>query len=176
MWIRQHLNIVNIFVFVMVFGFAFPGNGDASKKTGKKCSYEIPPVRAAALLSISPDDLVVNILGQMVSPDDIKAKLYTVPPCSYNYRSKTSFLKSISYTVYIYNDLQRMFADYEKMKGNFSTVSKVDAVPGLGDKAFWVGDKRFRRLVAIKGNLLIDVIRPGDLKRKREIVQMVLGE
>jgi len=176
MRVRRHLNIVNVFVFVMAFGFVIPGSGAASGKTGKVCTYKIPPDKAAALLSISSNDLSINILGKMVSPDDIKAKTYKVPPCGYYYRSKTSFSKSISYTVYIYNDPRRALADYERIKGNFSTVSKVEAVPMLGDKAFWAGDDRFRRLVAIKGNLLIDVVRPGDLQRKREIVRMVLGE
>lgn len=61
------------------------------------------------------------------------------------------------------------------MKNNFAIVCKVDAVPDLGDEAFWVGDKRFQRMVARRGNMLIDVLSPRNFDRQKKLIQMILA-
>jgi hypothetical protein len=66
--------------------------------------------------------------------------------------------------------------DFNKMRQNYETVSKVDAVPGIGDEAFWVGDSRFQRMVAIKGDVVIDVLSPKDFNLQKQIIHLVLDK
>ena len=61
------------------------------------------------------------------------------------------------------------------MKNNFTTTSKVDAVSDLGNEAFWVGDKRFQRLVARQDNIVIDVLSPIDFNQQKKLIQLILA-
>lgn len=161
---------------VALLGFFCVGMAtvNASNKKGTACSQGLSSAEAASVLGVKANDLNVRSFPQMVSPDDTKNKTYKVPPCSYSYRSKTNFRKGISYVVYIYNDPKRARRDYETMKGNFATSAKVEKVPGLGDEAFWVNDKRFHRLVAIKGNRMVDILNPTDVKLQKRVMVLVL--
>jgi hypothetical protein len=62
------------------------------------------------------------------------------------------------------------------MRGNFSTVSRVEEVPGLGDETFRVDDKRFQRMIAIKGGIMIDVLTPADPNLQKQLLRLVLDK
>jgi len=147
--------------------------GDSQKAS---CPYGISPKKAASILGISPGDLRVQAVKQMVSPDDIKNKTYQIAPCHYSYSAKSSFLKRFSYVVYVYNDPHRARGDFERMKGHFSAAAKVVMLPGLGEAAFYVRDPRFPRLVAVKGTLLVDVMNPKEVSLRKRVAALVLGK
>ncbi len=169
----RNLSRMMVVALTVFLGFLFIKGHVALGKA--PCPYKISSAKAAAILDIKPTDLGVRSFPQMVSPDDTKNKTYKVPPCSYGYRSKSNFRKAFSYVVYTYNDPQRARRDYTTMKGNFSTAAKVEELSGLGDAAFWVNDSRFPRLVAVKGNVLIDVMNPRDVKLRKQVAALVLG-
>ena len=111
----------------------------------------------------------------MVSPDDIKKKTFKMQPCNCAIRSNTNFLKSINYIFYVYNDHRQARIDFNKMQNNYATISKVEAVPDIGDKTFWVGDKRFQRMVSVKGDVLVDVLGPKEFDAQKQIISAVLA-
>ncbi len=171
--------IQNVALGLMVFLFLFVGFVDQGFAAGKKdpaCRYEIPLKKAGTILNVPAADLDIRSYKQPVSPDDQKNKTYKVPPCGYSYRSKSDFLKSISYTVYDFSRPEKARSVFETMKGNFKTVAKVETVQGLGDAAFWVNDKRFHRFVCLKGGLMIDVLRPKELELQKRVVRLLLGK
>jgi hypothetical protein len=110
----------------------------------------------------------------MVSPDDIQNKVYKYPPHNCAIRSTSDFLKSITYVTYAYNDPGQALKEFNQMKNGFATVSKVDDVPDTGDEVFWAGDDRFQRMVAIKGNVVVDVLSPKDFNLQKQIIDLVL--
>jgi hypothetical protein len=61
------------------------------------------------------------------------------------------------------------------MGNNYGTISKVDVVPDIGDKTFWVSDNRFQRMVSIKGGVVVDVLSPKEFDLQKRIVSLVLG-
>ena len=81
----------------------------------------------------------------------------------------------ISYVTYVHNKDEQARLEFERMKEGFETVSKVDIIPEIGDASFWAGDSRFQRLVAVKGDALIDVLNPKDFDMQKRIVLLVLN-
>ena len=173
---RRCLGLGIVMVLLFYFGFQWIHSGVAFGKKDSACRYEIPLDQAAAILGVAAGDLNRRSFKRPVSPEDQKNKTYKISPCGYGYRSKSNFLKSISYTVYNYSRPQKARSVFDTMKGNFKTVAKVEAVQGLGDEAFWVNDPRFHRLVALKGTLMIDVVSPKELKLQKRIIRLLLGK
>jgi len=64
----------------------------------------------------------------------------------------------------------------ETFQRDFSTVSRVEEVPGLGDETFRVDDKRFQRMIAIKGGIMIDVLTPADPNLQKQLLRLVLDK
>lgn len=112
----------------------------------------------------------------MVSPEDFQHHTYQGIPYNCTIRSKSNFLHSISYVTYVYTDPGQARVEFNRMKQNFATVAKVDAVPDIGDNAFWVGDSRFQRLVAIRGGVVIDALSPKDFDLQKQTVRLVLKQ
>ena len=112
----------------------------------------------------------------MVSPEDLQKKIYKIPPYNCTIRSNSNFLKLITYVAYVYNDPKQARIDFNKMQHNYESLSKVDTVADIGDEAFWVGDNRFQRMVAIKGDIVIDVLSPKDFNLQKQIIRLVLDQ
>jgi hypothetical protein len=146
----------------------------AAAEDGGRCSG-VTLEKAAAFLAVSPDDLQKNSSDLMVSPEDIQKKIYKVQPYNCSIRSKSNFLKSITYVTYAYNDKAQARAEFNKMKKGFESVTKVDIVPDISDEVFWVGDTRFQRMVAIKDAVVIDVLNPKDFDLQKQIMSLVVG-
>jgi hypothetical protein len=164
-------------IFMVILSLLLLGAGSAittAAETDAGCGYSITLKEAAGILTVPGDDLQKSSRKIMVSPDDLREKTYQGIPCIYHFRSKTNFLKSINYTVYVYSDPGRARREFEKMRGNFSTVSRVEEVPGLGDETFRVNDKRFQRMIAIKGGVMIDVLTPADPNLQKQLLRLVL--
>jgi hypothetical protein len=130
--------------------------------------------KAAALLNVPVDELQQTRSDLMVSPEDIQKKIYKIHPYTCTIRSTSNFLKFISYVTYVYHDPGQARTDYETMKRGYESVSKTEEIPEIGDAAFWAGDKRFQRMVAVQGNVVIDVLSPKDLDAQRQIVLLAL--
>ncbi len=177
MKLNRALHLMTISILFLTLGILLPGfRALSAEKKGPDCCGAVSLKNAAALLGVSPGDLQKNSRPMMVSPDDIRKKTYKSLPCSCSIRSKSNFLKSISYVIYHYNDPRQARVDFNTMKNNFAIVSKVDVVKGLGGEVFWAGDKRFRRMVALKGAVLIDVMNPVDYKVQKGVLRLVLGK
>jgi hypothetical protein len=131
---------------------------------------------AAAILVVSADDLQKSSRNLVISPEDLRKKIYKIIPYNCTIRSKSNFLKLITYFTYVYNDPKQARLDFKKMQENYESISKVDAVPDIGDEAFWVGDIRFQRMVAIKGDTVIDVLSPKDFELQKQIIRLVLDK
>lgn len=131
---------------------------------------------AATILLVSPDDLHKTSRDLMVSPDDLQKKIYKIRPYNCTIRSKSNFLKFITYVTYVYNDPGQARIEFNKMQNGFESISKVDVVPDIGDEAFWAGDNRFQRMVAIKGDVVIDVLSPKDVNLQKQIIRLVLDK
>ena len=147
----------------------------AERNSTNRCD-SITLENAATLLAVSPDDLQKSSNDLMVSPEDLQKKIYEIPPYNCTIRSKSNFLKSITYVTYVYNDPGQARIDFNKMRTGFESVSKLDIVPEIGDKTFWAGDNRFQRLVSIKGDVVIDVLSPKDLNLQKQIILLVLDK
>jgi hypothetical protein len=145
----------------------------ASEESQDRCEG-ISLEKAAALLNVPVDDLQQTRSDSMVSPEDIQKKIYKIHPYTCTIRSTSNFLKLISYVTYVYNDPGQARTDYETMKRGYESVSKTEEIPEIGDAAFWAGDKRFQRMVAVQGNVVIDVLSPKDLDAQRQIVLLAL--
>jgi len=176
MKLKKILRLTTIFIlfFVICILFAVPMNF-AAETDNTNCCNSISLEKAATILVVSTDDLQKSNIDIMVSPDDIKKKTFKMLPCNCAIRSKTNFLKSINYIIYVYNDRGQARIDFNKMQNNYGTISKVDVVPDIGDETFWVGDNRFQRMVSIKGDVLVDVLGPKEFDLQKQIISMVLG-
>ena len=168
------LTTISILFFVMCILFTVPMNFAAEKDNTNRCS-SISLDKAATILVVSIDDLQKSNIDIMVSPDDIKKKTFKMQPCNCAIRSKTNFLKGINYIFYVYNDHRQARIDFNKMQNNYATISKVEAVPDIGDETFWVGDNRFQRMVSVKGDVLVDVLGPKEFDAQKQIISAVLG-
>ena len=167
--------LVAMFVLFLMLGLLLPGSRSvAAEKKTFTCGSLLTLKDAAALLGVSPGDLQKSSRTMMISPDDIRKKTYKSLLCSYRIRSKSDFLKSIVYTIYLYNDPRQARMDFNRMKGHFAAVSKVDTVKGLGGEVFWARNKHLRRMIALKGTALIDVMNPADFNAQKRILRLVL--
>jgi hypothetical protein len=129
---------------------------------------------AATILGVSPDDLQKSTSDIMVSPEDLQEKIYKIHPYNCTIRSKSNFLKFLTYIVYVYNDPEQARREFNKMQKGFESVSRVDIVPDIGDKTFWVADNRFQRMISIKGSVVIDVLSPKEFTIQKQIIHLVL--
>jgi hypothetical protein len=148
----------------------------ASESDSTTCCSGITLENAATILLVSPDDLHKTCRDFMVSPDDLQKKIYKIRPYNCTIRSKSNFLKLITYVTYVYNDPGQARIEFNKMQNGFESISKVDVVPDIGDKAFWAGDNRFQRMVAIKGDVVIDILSPKDFNLQKQIIRLVLDK
>ncbi|MCB2180802.1 MAG: hypothetical protein KQH63_02110 [Desulfobulbaceae bacterium] len=175
MKLKQVLRLAAISIFFLNMGMLCPhaetlaNESDASSRCDS-----ITLENAAAFLLVPAADLQKRSSDVMVSPEDMQKKIYKAPPYSCIISSKSNFLKSINYVTYEYSDPGKARAEFNTMQQNFGTVSKVDVVPGIGDTTFHVADNRFQRMVAIKGNVVIDVLNPKDFEIQKQIMQQIL--
>ena len=169
------LTTISILFIVMCILFTVLQNFASETDSTNRCN-SITLESAASILVVSIDELQKSNMDIMVSPDDIKNKTFKIQPCNCAIRSKSNFLKSINYIIYEYNDHKQARIDFNKMKNNYGTISKVDVVPDIGDGTFWVGDNRFQRMVSIKGDVLVDVLSPKEFDLQKQIISLVLGD
>lgn len=117
------------------------------------------------------EDLAGEMLG--VSAAELKKSADFKAPVTCRIQSKSNFLIGMSYSIYIEESPEKAAKELNKIKEGLAFLSEIEAMEGLGDEAFWAGNKRARRLVARKGNVLIDVMRPDDLAVQKRIVRLV---
>lgn len=117
--------------------------------------------KAAGLLDVPEEDLAV-IRGDSLMPN----------LCAF--RSKSNFLKQLSFSAYQEASPETAQRELEKLKQGFTFLSEIEAVAGLGDEAFWAGNDRLKRMVARKGPLLIDVLNPKDFEQQKRLLQILL--
>ena len=148
----------------------------ATRMDGTQRCRGITLENAATILTVSADDLKKSSRDLEVSPEDLQKKIYKIPPYNCTIRSKSNFLKFITYVTYAYNDPKQARKDFKKMQQNYESISKVEVVPDIGDETFWVGDRRFQRMVSIKGDIVIDVLSPKDFNHQKQIIRLVLDK
>ena len=148
----------------------------ATETDGTNRCSSITLENAANILAVSTDDLQKSSRDLMVSPEDLQKKIYKIHPYNCTIRSKSNFLKLITYVTYVYNDPGKARKEFDKMQKNFESLSKVDVIPDIGDEAFWAGDNRFQRMVAIKGGVVIDVLSPKEFNLQKQIIRRVLDK
>ncbi|MBU0960338.1 MAG: hypothetical protein KKH60_02340, partial [Proteobacteria bacterium] len=131
--------------------------------------------KAAIILGVSIDDIQISSSDLMISPDDLKKNIYKIHPYSCAVRSKSNFLKIINYVTYVHNNPDKARTEFNKIRKGFESISTVDVLADIGDEAFWAGDNRFERMIAIKGDVVIDVLSPKDFDLQKQIIQQVLN-
>jgi len=156
--------------------FYINSHGLASEGESRTCCQELSLEQVAALLGVPADDFRVSSYPQPVSPEDLQKKTYTTPPCSCSFRARSDFLKSVTYAVYVFSNPVEACSSWKTMREGFATVTNLKHVEGLGDKVFQVKDKRFKRLVACSGNVLIDVMNPTDPTLQKQLLRLLLEE
>ncbi|HEB50087.1 MAG TPA: hypothetical protein ENI89_05710 [Desulfobulbus sp.] len=130
--------------------------------------------QAAGILGVAPAELLRGSEEVPVSPEKRRNHTYRIPPRHCWIRAAENFAKSISYTVYHYNDPLQARAAWGTMRENFATVARIVAVAIPDGEAFRVDDSRFRRTVARRQGLLLDISRPADAALQRRIMFLVL--
>ena len=174
---KHRSRITTTTVIFTVLGILFVGARGLAAESGKTdCCSQMTAADAARILDISVDDLQTSSSDLMVSPEDQAKKIYKVPPCRCSIRSRSNFLKSITYVIYVYNDAGQAGSEYGTMKNGFESVARVDIVPNIGEATFWVGDSRFQRMVALKGALVVDVLSPKELELQKQIMARLMGQ
>lgn len=175
MTIRKVVKITILWIFFLASGFLHSDFKTFASDIENLCSF-ITIEKAAVILSLPENDLQKSHRELMVSPEDVKNKTYKQPPLSCSIRSKSNFLKMITYVIYVFNEPSHTQVELRKMKEGFETVSEVEMINGTGEEAFWAGDKRFQRLVARKNNKLIDVLSPKEFESQADIMQMIMDK
>ena len=175
MKIRQLLHLTTSSILFLTLAL-FCGNSKtlASETDNSKHCEGISLKNGAALLMTSIEDLHKSSSAHMVSPDDLKRNIYKTQPYTCTIRSKSDSLKAIIYVTYVHNTPEQARREFDKMQQGYQSISIVDVLPDVGDKAFWAGDKRFQRMVAIKGGILIDVLSPKKFDLQKQIIHLVL--
>lgn len=154
--------------FIFTYCLAFAG------EKGNLCRCEGFSLQSAAdILNVPVDDLQLNSTEIPVSPEDLQDKTFKTNPSSCTFRSKSDFFKLITYITYVFNDLQKARMEFAKMKKGYESISRAERIEDMGDEAFWVGDERFLRLVAIKGPVVVDVLSPKDFDLQKQVVHVV---
>ena len=177
MKLKRLLRLTTISILFLNLGMLCTSSKILATETDgtNRCS-SITLENAATILVVSTDDLQKSSRDLMVSPEDLQKKIYKIHPYHCTIRSKSNFLKLITYVTYVYNDPGKARIEFDKMQKNFESLSKVDVLPDIGDEAFWVGDNRFQRMVAIKGDVVIDVLSPKDFNLQKQIIRLVLDK
>ncbi len=177
MKLKRLLRLTTISILFLNLGMLCTSSKILATETDgtNRCS-SITLENAATILVVSTDDLQKSSRDLMVSPEDLQKKIYKIHPYNCTIRSKSNFLKLITYVTYVYNDPGKARIEFDKMQKNFESISKVDVVPDIGDEVFWVGDNRFQRMVAIKGDVVIDVLSPKDFNLQKQIIRLVLDK
>jgi hypothetical protein len=177
MTINRVLKILMIWILVPVSGgLFFDFRALASETDVENLCSIIPLEKAAEILSVPENDLQMSNRELMVSPEKVKNKTYQQPPLSCSIRSKSNFLKTITYVIYVFNDPSRAQMELKEMKQGFEAVSKVEMINGMGDEAFWAGDRRFQRFVARKNNKMIDIVSPKEFKHQADTMKMIMDK
>jgi len=166
---------VIIWVVFLSSGWLFSYSTAPASENQSLCNA-VPFEKAAKILLTKESDLEKNTRELMVSPEDIKNKLYLEPPVSCSIRSKSNFLKTITFVSYVFNDPSRATLELKKMKQGFETVAKTETIIDMGDEAFWVKDARFQRLMARKNNRIIDILNPKEFNHQADIMKMILDK
>ena len=177
MKLKRLLQLTTISILFLTLGLLCTNSKILASETDgtNRCSG-ITLENAATILVVSTDDHHQSSSDLMVSPDDLQKKIYKIHPYNCTIRSKSNFLKFITYVTYVYNDPGQARIEFNKMQKGFESISKVDVVPDIGDEAFWAGDNRFQRMVAIKGDVVIDVLSPKDFNLQKRIIRLVLDK
>ncbi len=162
-------------IFPGVFLFCLAMATTASAADTETLCGPLGPEQAAAILSVPETDIIGNSRELEVSPEDIRKKTYSRPPVSCSFRSKSDFLKNLTYVRYVFADPAQARTEFLKMKQGFETVSAVDTILDLGEEAFRAGDQRFRRLVARQGGMVIDVLNPKEFDTQVRVLRLILG-
>jgi len=172
---NKTLRITTIWVLFLASGLLDSGVKVLAAETNAEnlCSI-ITLDKAAVILSVPEDDLHKNYRELMISPEDIENKTYKQPPVSCSIQSKSNFLKMVTFVIYVFNDSSLAQQEFDKMKQGFETVSKVNLISGMGEKAFWVEDSRVQRLVARKNSKLVDILNPKDFNTQTHTMHMIL--
>ncbi len=165
--------IISTVLFVLALCGA-KGTIAASEKSAGDCCTAITLEKAAVILSVPPEDLLKSSSEMMVSPEDLQKKTYKIHPYTCRIRSKSNFLKSINYIIYVYNDPGQARLDFDQMRYHYKIVSKVDDVPGIGDEAFRADDQHLQRMVAIKGGVVIDILNPKEFSLQKRVISLIL--
>ncbi len=179
MTIRKVLKAKTMIIWVLVLasGILLSAFTALASESGiaDLCSF-IPLEKAAAILSLSEDDLQKSHRELQVSPEDLQNNTYKQPPLSCSIRSKSNFLKMITYVVYIFNDPSHTALELKRMKEGYGTVSEIKDINDMGEEAFWVADARFQRLVARKDNKVIDILNPKEFQHQADIMQIIMDQ
>ena len=177
MKLKRLLRLTTISILFLNLGVLCPNSKILATETdsSNRCS-SITLENAATMLMVSAADLQKSSRDLMVSPEDLQKKIYKIPPYNCTIRSKSNFLKLITYVSYVFNDPGQARIEFNKMQKNYESLSKVDVVTDIGDEAFWVGDSRFQRMVAVKGDVVIDVLSPKDYNLQKQIIRLVLDK
>ncbi|MBU0945317.1 MAG: hypothetical protein KJ804_10030 [Proteobacteria bacterium] len=170
--VRQ-VTILSILFLALTLSATNPKALASETEKSNRCSG-ISLEGGATLLALSITDLQQSSSDLPVSPDDLKKNIYTRPPYSCSIRSKSNFLKGITYVTYVYNAPGDARLEFSKMKKGFASTSTVEGIADIGDEAFWAGASRFQRLVAVKENVVIDVLSPKDFDLQKQIIGLVL--
>jgi len=139
--------------------------------------YLLPPTSAGAGSKWSPCDAIsvaqaAEILGTAAT--DLKVETSDLLPDRCAIRSKTNLLKTLSFSIYREKTPADASASLRKMAENFSFLSKIEPISGLGDEAIYAGDDRLKRLVLRSGPFLIDIRRPRDRLGEEKIARILI--
>ncbi len=175
--IKRLFRLTTISILFLILGMLYTHSKILAAETdsANRCN-SITLENAAIILVVSTDDLQKSSSDLMVSPDDIREKIYKIQPYNCTFRSGLNFLNFITYVTYVYNHSEQAHIEFNKMQKGFESVSKVDIVPDIGDETFWVGDNRFQRMVSIKGDVVIDVLSPKEFNLQKQIIRLVLDK
>ena len=173
--LKRLSRIITMLIFVLFLGVLCACSilSVAEAKGFPRCD-NITLEDGAAILVVAVSDLQKSSSDLLISPDDIERQIYKAPPYKCTMRSKTNFLKSLSYIIYVYNNSEQARTEFNKMKESFATVAKVDQISEFGDETFRVEDSRFQRMVCIKGDLVLDILNPKESNLQKQIVRLVL--
>ncbi len=107
-------------------------------------------------------------------PSDLKIHTSEMMPNRCVMRSKTDFLKALSFSIYREKTPAVAAASLQKMAQGFTALSKIEPISGLGDEAVYAGDDRLKRLVLRKGRFLIDITRPRERALQEKAARILL--
>jgi len=152
--------VLLFFLCGFFLGYATTAAAAASK--GRGPCQAVSKAQAADILGVQQSDLLVQTF------DDLPSRCVI--------RSKSNFLKSISFSVYHEGSAAEAKRDFDKMRQALGILSKIETVPGLGDAAFWAGNDRVKRLALIKDSVFIDIRSPRKRAQQEKIARILLSD